>query len=54
MIDVLLNGKQFKTDEDKYTAKKALLKLEAAVNKLVEETGLSEEKLAELFILKQD
>lgn len=43
-----------KTDKDNDAAKKALQRLEAAVNKLVQKTGTSEKELADLFTLKRD
>ena len=43
-----------KQEKDKELAKKALSQLEEAVAKLVKETGLSEDELAELFTIKRD
>ena len=42
-----------KAVEDEEAAKDALKRLETAVNKLVQETGLSEDELADLFTLKR-
>ena len=42
-----------KQQRDEEAAKQALANLEEAVNRLVEETGLSEDELADLFTLKR-
>ena len=41
------------TEKDEEAAATALKRLEGAVNKLVEQTGLSEDELADFFTLKR-